>query len=134
MRDHWTGEKYPKTVPTIYVPFTGDPELFKVCPNESSCNFPRGIVANGNLEFDEIIWDSEDEIIKKINDKITHIEAKAFDHLPVLESVNFRRNQLTTFVPHTFTVTPLLKQLWLQLYHYEMTSQKLNAYSNTHRG
>jgi hypothetical protein len=74
---HWSGEKYPKKVFAICVPFTGDKELFGYCPNPcDGFTFPRGTVNDGHIEFDVILCDENkgEDVAKEINDNLNHIE------------------------------------------------------------
>lgn len=92
--DHFSsGEKYPKTVATISLPFTGDPELFKHSPKTSTMSFPHGDVVGSSIKWDVIFWgesieggdagiikgiESNEQFIKERAEKVNE-EVKAFN-------------------------------------------------------
>jgi hypothetical protein len=78
-RDEYSVEKFPKTVATISIPFSGDPELLKHCPRTFNTCPPFGDVIGNSIKFDIILWGeseigSEAKAIKTIQDNQKQIE------------------------------------------------------------
>jgi hypothetical protein len=55
------GNKYPKTVARITLPFSGDTQLLRHTPNEYCGNFPQGEVRGHTIQFDIVLWGYQDD-------------------------------------------------------------------------
>ena len=65
------GERYPKTVARISIPFTGDPKLLELTPNSTLLRWPRGQVGGKTVQFDVVFWghhDDNDRVAKNITE------------------------------------------------------------------
>jgi hypothetical protein len=89
-----SGGKYPKTVITYHVPFTGDAELLKCKPGTWMMSAPKVFVEGGCICFDIINWsDNADEIRRSADNTINTISSNA--HNVSVQVSNFN-SQLPT--------------------------------------
>jgi hypothetical protein len=71
------GQRYPKTVFRISVPFTGNPDLFTIVPSGGDFKPPVGQISGSEVQFDVVLWGYEDDAQraeKRITENLTQLE------------------------------------------------------------
>ena len=55
------GQRYPKTVVRILIPFSGNSDLLEYSPSTAGLTFPRGEACGNTIQFDILMWGYQDD-------------------------------------------------------------------------